>query len=197
LNFFKSNKNIHGQSAWIWNKHCIEDAPGHKIAKELQEKLSEFSNIPDKIVRYHIKGQNNLAEMYSIFSAESPVSDEDATKLKKYVYTGDKTENLKEGGADSYEKAMNSLNLDTSPNTKFVNYLLDKENKVYICGEAKTHCVKSSLIDLNELVDEAKRKNICLLANMTSPIIGPPDDIVAVSKKYGNNVIEVDTYTIV
>ena len=197
LNFFKDERNKHGQSAWIWNNHCIEGTFGHEIAKELQEKLTEFSKISDKIVRYHIKGQNNLAEMYSIFSAESPVIDDDATELNKYVYTGDKNTNLPKEGADSYESAMKSLNLNTSPNTIFVKYLLENKNKVYICGEAKTHCVKSSLIDLNELVDEAKRENIYLLANMTSPIIGLPDDIVEVSTKYGNKVIEADTYEIV
>ena len=71
-----------------------------------------------------------------------------------------------------------------------MDQLLGDNNRVFVCGEAKTHCVKSSIIDLIEHasrsgkpVDESR---IVLLANMTSPIPNVPDDIedIVLAKGY-------------
>ena len=71
LQWFNTEANTHGQSCFIWFDHCIEGTDGHKVAKILQDKLTDLGNK----VKYHIKGQNNLAEMYSIFKAEYPVEE--------------------------------------------------------------------------------------------------------------------------
>jgi len=224
INFYYSENNKHGQVPWIWRTHCIEDSEGHKIAKELQDCLDKY---PGK-VKYHIKGQNNLAEMYSIFSAEMPVKKEIMDKLSKEKYTGNKSisdgDNFPFTGVESYEDTKKYVNLDTERNTKLMDHLLgfernkfgkiekDNMNRIFVCGEAKTHCVKSSLIDLmeyasnrteinkiNEINEIVKVKvnlnwknfngnpitvtgdRIVLLANMTSPIKGPDDDIVTIA----------------
>ena len=197
INFYYSENNKHGQVPWIWRTHCIEDSEGHKIAKELQDCLI-LPDVKNK-VRYHIKGQNNLAEMYSIFSAEMPVSQDIMNILKDAVYTG-KFNNTREfpvTGVSSYDETKTYVNLDTERNTKLMDHLLgfernrigeiinDNMNRIFVCGEAKTHCVKSSLIDLMEYAGNGVAGDrIVLLANMTSPIGPknfPSDNIVRIA----------------
>lgn len=173
---YNRGKNKHSQVPWIWPKHCIEGSDGHKIAVELQSRLDVFAIEKPGSVKYHIKGQNNLAEMFSIFSAEFPVIDKTTKELKNYIYTGSKTEPFPESGASSYEEAISKLNLNTRPNAVFMNSLLGDNNRVFVCGEAKTHCVRSSIIDLMENKPGLDSDRIVLLANMTSPIPGTPGD---------------------
>jgi nicotinamidase-related amidase len=181
IEYYKDGKLPHGQHPWIWRRHCIESTKGHKIAEELQECLDKY---PGK-VKYHIKGQNNLAEMYSIFSAEMPVNEKDMDNLRSAIYTGkfknnDDNVNFLVTGVDSYEKTQEYVNLDTERNTDLMDYLLGNNNRIFVCGEAKTHCVKSSLIDLMEYAREKgiPPERIVLLSNMTSPIKGAEDNIV-------------------
>ncbi len=186
-NFLPENK--HTQQAWIWKNHCLESSEGHKVAAELQTALDEFAKKDGKVVRYHIKGQNNLAEMYSIFSAERPVPEDLQTTLATYTYTGANSGKTYETtGATTYADAMNSLNLETGKNITLMNQLLGTNNRVFICGEAKTHCVKSSTVDLIEYAKEngVDGERIVLLANMSSVIPGVPDNIeeIVTNNKY-------------
>lgn len=195
---FTNPENKHKQVAWIWITHCIEGTPGHNVAQELEFKLNEFAKTKvtndgrfNSKVFYHIKGQNNLAEMYSIFSAEKPVSIE---TINPYLYTGSYLgKKYINTGAPTYEQAATSYNPDTTRNTTLMDQLLGTNNKIYVCGQAKTHCVKSSIIDLMEY---AKDKNITdtnrivLLADMSSPIIGVPNDIEEIVEKNGFTVLK-------
>ena len=174
---YHGGRNRHSQVPWIWPKHCIEGSEGHKIAKELQKRLDLFAREKHGSVKYHIKGQNNLAEMFSIFSAEFPVSSSVMESLPSYFYKGTGNEQFPAGGASSYEEAISKLNLDTAPNTAFMNSLLGDNNRVFVCGEAKTHCVRSSIIDLMENKPGLDSDRIVLLANMTSPIPNVPGDL--------------------
>ena len=191
LHFYSSIENKHNQLAWIWPNHCLEGTLGHLIAEELQTFLNEWeSSREGNIVKYHIKGQNNLAEMYSIFSAEKPVSITESYVLRSYLYTGNGVDISPTTGSDTYEKTNNLINLETTFNHELMSQLLGDNNRVFICGEAKTHCVKSSIIDLMEHASKSTNpvisSRIVLLANMSSPIPGVPDDIenVVVEKGY-------------
>ena len=53
----------------IWPLHCIENTNGHKIFPSLKKILDTYDK---SNVEYHIKGQNEATEMYSIFKAEIP-----------------------------------------------------------------------------------------------------------------------------
>lgn len=175
--------NKHNVSAWIWANHCLENTEGHKIYKPLQDALD---SVKDKVT-YHIKGQNRLTEMFSIFSAEIPVntvidkmnnaSDDEKEYIRRHQYAGEKTESTGKS-AGSYDKVIELLNLDTSLNTEFIKQLIgepENPNTLHVCGEAKTHCVKSSLVDLLEncgLSDEQKTSNIILIEDASSPIGG-------------------------
>jgi nicotinamidase-related amidase len=217
INFYSTPQSKHGQLPWIWRKHCIEGSEGHKVVSELQTIFDSTENIPndpngrefrDK-VSYHIKGQNNLAEMYSIFSAEMPVT---VTGLDDYMNTSkyknkqqnnvnkyDTTEGIRDYAdfdcAGSNKADCGYLNLETKRNTGMMDKLLGldtgKPRRIFICGQAKTHCVKSSLIDLMEYATEKSvvADRIVLLSNMTSPICGALDDIVKKTKEMKYTVL--------
>jgi nicotinamidase-related amidase len=195
IRFYSTTHSKHGLVPWIWKYHCILETYGHKVAEELQNFLNK-EEVQGK-VKYHIKGQNNLAEMYSIFSAEMPVNVIDLG-IDSYVYTRDnvKSDYDISDGVSNYDDIAGKVNLNTELNTMFMDKLLgtNKQRRVYICGEAKTHCVKSSLIDLMDYAKDTKQindpKRIVLLANMTSPIQGSPDDIEKLTTNKGFTVLE-------
>jgi nicotinamidase/pyrazinamidase len=175
--FDDKTQNTHGQRPFIWFQHCIENTGGHKINPTLKSALDSYANK----VTYHIKGQNNLAEMYSLFKAERPVSDEDLTKLEQFVYTG----KLSTEGSSSktYDAVSKMKNLNTKLNEQLLKNLLGEtsnQNTLYICGEARTHCVKSTIIDLLEYVEKNSydQSKIIFIKNISSPIGGVPNDIV-------------------
>lgn len=166
----------------IWDYHCMvpDKGPivninenetngfGHEVASPLKEKL-ESPQIKNK-VKYHIKGQNNLTEMYSIFGAE---------------FVSEKANKKQEGPIqieeyDTYDEAITKTNLYVARNEKLMERLLNGGNNiVYVCGQARTHCVKESL---KHLLEYAVKKGydttkIRLLYNMSSPIPGVLDDI--------------------
>lgn len=210
LTFYNTPENKKELTPMIWGIHCIEGTEGHKVCPILKKKLDTLG---DK-VKYHIKGQNNLAEMYSIFKAERPITEEikneilpelqslqekillmkemnndlnviqDLTLkmniLNKKIYSGINTIEMTKGGEQSYDKVSKMMNLNTELNTELLEQLLGGGvNTVMVCGEAKTHCVKSSMIDLLDYVKEKgySKENIILLSDATSPIPGFQDDI--------------------
>jgi nicotinamidase-related amidase len=172
----------------IWNYHCmvptkgqevnIEDKKGfgHAVASPLKETL-ESQQIRDK-VKYHIKGQNNLTEMYSIFGAEY-----ESDKALKIQGSQPNVE-----GHPNYNEAKDATNQYVERNKKLMERLLNGgNNTVYVCGQARTHCVKESLKHLLEYADEMgyDTTKIRLLYNMSSPISrenGGVDDIHTIPK---------------
>lgn len=168
--------NRHQKDAYVWPTHCLEGDPGHKIHKKIGECLKN-TKIP---VKYHIKGQNNLAEMYSIFSASRPFVASNYDFRNDELYGGGKNSDFSNpnlaNGKPTYEEAIKEINLETGLNDKLMAALLgpiDNPNTVYVCGEAKTHCVKSSLIDLINYQKSrtGNAKNIVLIKDCSSPII--------------------------
>ncbi len=181
----KDIPNPHGQVPMIWAEHCIEGTVGHKVNPTLKCELDNKKN-KDKVT-YHIKGQNNLAEMYSIFSAEYPAESFDGYNYllqNSLVYTGDHAENEKdEEHATTYEEVTTKRNLKTERNDELLEQLLgtkDNQNTVYICGEARTHCVKSSAIDMLEYAAEKQldQSKIIFISDVSSPIPNSKNDIV-------------------
>ena len=75
-----------------WFKHCIQGTDKWKIHSSLQKILDRM---PNK-VEYHIKGQNQLTEMYSIMKAEAiyedliqdkSIIDDDRVIINQYLYS--------------------------------------------------------------------------------------------------------------
>lgn len=184
----------------IWDTHCLEGTEGHEIVKEIKEALS--TDIKAK-VRYHIKGQNELTEMYSIFSAAVQPNEVDDT-IMPYLYSGTKQEDEYKynpgEGVESYEEAIKCVNLETHMNTPLLANLFGDNNQIFVCGQAKTHCVKDSVLDMIKYAKTRKNKEesmnqIHLIANMTSVIPKFDDDIETILQDSGGNTgdIRVDS----
>jgi nicotinamidase-related amidase len=173
----------------IWPTHCIEGDKGHKVNEVLKKQLDNISNK----VEYHIKGQNEWAEMYSIFKAEYPVeelvgpNDINEKNIKKY-YRGNQTKFKETSKIDiSKSDEADGVYLQTTFNKSLYESLTKESRPIYICGEALSHCVNWSLRDLvtqllkdnNEnYVENGKIKPgmVVLLSDCSSKVTLPTDE---------------------
>jgi len=200
IKFFYEPANILKQKPMIWPYHCLEGSRGHMVAQELQEFLERWvihapgtgPATKKRILRYHNKGRNNLVEMYSAFSADMPMTAEQTQKFLKAVYDGHRPASFDHNAYGDANYQSHSTNVNTERNDPLIKYLLRNNNHVYFCGEARTHCVKATLLDVMGVVLENPTLyspgNVELLQNMSSPIPGPPDDIARLMKKHGFSV---------
>lgn len=193
----KQNKHL----AMIWPYHCLEegfndgifesDRHGHKVAEELKTCLD---NVSSAKVAYIPKGRCNLAEMFSIFSAQVPVPDEWLRYLPNYAYDGlGASVNFQDDKGTPYYKGF-SNNISTKTNDALMKKLFGYKNVIFVCGEAATHCVKDSVIDLIEYAkrNEIDPRRIVLLRNSTSPIPQVRNDIVDIMQEAGCRVMGND-----
>lgn len=185
VNYNKSHIKKRGGNYQMWPVHCIENTEGHDIYPPIKEALGK------KKVKYHIKGQNELTEMYSIFSA---TVDPESCCTMKQRYTGGNTIPIGEmstydiaEGLNSYEDACKHVNLNTKKNQGLIDNLLGPhgENTVYVCGQAKSHCVADSIIDLLE----ENKGTIILVDDASSPVIVPGIDLMKIAE---GRIAEVD-----
>jgi nicotinamidase-related amidase len=187
----------------IWPDHCIFDdgtgtpTEGWKIYKPLADALEKLNNK----VFYHEKGTNDLVEMYSIFSSEVPFS-EVSTQEALEVYP--KYENATVPDPNNIINQLNKTrNYNTNFNFKLFKYLMGDggENKVFVCGEAKSHCVKTSLEDMIAHCEQSggrrfKASKIYAIENMMSNIVAPYDytndsnNAFAKMKEKGLNIVQ-------
>jgi nicotinamidase-related amidase len=187
--------------AIIWPYHCLEegfndgtlelDPNGHKVAQELKTCLD---NVSGATVSYIPKGRCNLSEMFSIFSAQVPVSDEWLTRLPTYAYDGRVApENFQDDTGTPYYKGF-SNNISTETNDALMKKLFGYRNEIFVCGEAATHCVKDSVIDLIKYAERhgIDPRRIVLLRNSTSPIPTAKNDLVKIMEQAGCRVMGID-----
>jgi nicotinamidase-related amidase len=148
-----------------WPDHCIIDNDGWKIYQDLA-KVLDSEKYKSKVF-IHEKGTNDLVEMYSIFKAE--VTYNSLYPRRQVVEYND----AKVPDPSQAVNFPNTLrNYATELNVNFIKRLRgeNNENMVYVCGEAKTHCVKTSAEDL---VGE-NGNNVVMLYNVMSDITFPP-----------------------
>jgi len=133
-------------SPCIWPDHCLEGSEGHKVYPPLKEALDTLSNSGTP-VEYHVKGQNEATEMYSIFKAELPVEG-NAPGLQD-LYRGKREPvnmDSKIGSKDS--DVEDHANVKTDFNETLYKSLVSHNLPIVVCGEALSHCVKWSTNDL-------------------------------------------------
>jgi nicotinamidase-related amidase len=201
----KELNELNKHSAITWPIHCIPRTGGWKISPTLQAALDN-PEIKDK-VEYHIKGQNQLAEMYSIMQAEVPYekliggfNEDDQKVIKKYLYNPvddinsddrehfkyikqvediSKFESLNQYEPSStfpdVENIKTSFNLQTTFNNDLFNKLTEGGASIVVCGEALSHCVKSSTEDIVKKIEDPnnpnKNKNkVYIVANGSSSV---------------------------
>lgn len=183
-----------GKLPMCWNTHCILGEKGHDIYGPLKEALKKYT------VEYFVKGQNELAEMYSIFRSEVQPKDIDGLpeKYKSGLrYNGQPDDNLTDSGKVDID---NIMDVDSTPylitdynenKESLLNKLIDANKDVYICGEALSHCVNYSLRDFAEYAASKKFNNkIKLVMNASSCVVLPFEGTQKLF--YGNIVKLID-----
>jgi nicotinamidase-related amidase len=181
----------------IWPTHCIETHTGkndtHKGHNVFEPLKTQLDIIKDK-VEYHIKGQNETTEMYSIFQAEIPVEtviNEEITEQNKNKYYSGSLELKKTSKIETPKSDIpDGAYLQTTFNEILYDSLTNEGHPILICGEALSHCVNWSLRDLvDKLIDDNNDKyvnegqiltdKIILLINASSPVSGFDDNVTA------------------
>ena len=178
-NYLEKYNELHnakrGGDYQMWPDHCINNTDGHKIYKSIQDELNNAQESHNN-VKYHIKGQNELTEMYSIFSATVDPADVFKQIGPESPPVNKNSDYDRVKGVDSYEEAINSENLETTMNDGLIEHLLGNGNTVYVCGQAKSHCVADSIIDLlNAIEQHGLSGNVVLVDDASSPVLLPDD----------------------
>jgi nicotinamidase/pyrazinamidase len=150
---------------FIWPNHCIEGTDGHLVYRPLKE---AFDNLHLN-VQYHMKGQNEATEMYSIFAAELPVEENAANGAPADLYTG-RLPN-QESGLSTTADVVSGSYLKTDDNNALVDYLAERDLPIVVCGQALSHCVNWSTRDLKRLLGTRQNK-IILLSDCSSAVGG-------------------------
>jgi len=186
----------------IWPNHCIirnlySTLPtyGWKVEKTLEATLTKWEKNHKGKLFFHEKGTNDLVEMYSIFSAEIPYETllEDinmSPDTKKII--SEKYNNITPTSDIGDIHECNKRNPKPNYNTSFNEVLFNKimgenlQNHVYVCGEARTHCVKTTLQDMVAQIKKLKKEgkdfpgSLNLIVNFSSDI--PLDEALKSSK---------------
>ena len=151
----------------IWPTHCLENKPGHDVLPLLKTALDAV-RVP---VEYHIKGQNEASEMYSIFKAELPVEDH-KDKVVQDLYTGsNKTPKATSKINTSKSDKPDGAYLATSFNKGLFSSLTADAKPIVVCGEALSHCVNWSTRDLFTMIKEMEKTNtVVVLFDASSPV---------------------------
>jgi nicotinamidase-related amidase len=144
INYVKNIATYGKGPALIWPTHCIETTEGHRVTPLLRDALKLLGNK----VEYHIKGQNELSEMYSIFKAEIEVPLALSTAAK--AYSGSESKLKSSSKIDNLSDVQDGVFLNTGYNTGLFTALVKDKYKIVVCGEALSHCANWSLRDLVE-----------------------------------------------
>jgi nicotinamidase-related amidase len=150
-----------------WPTHCILGTKGWEIYEPLANAL-KTDKYKDKVF-IHEKGTNDLVEMYSIFKAEVSYPNlNHKCKIPEYTEV---VPQVVASTPDNMNTPKGTRNYATSLNLDLISRLrgAGNENTVYVCGEAKTHCVKTSAEDLVG----SDGKNVIMLYNVMSDIVTP------------------------
>lgn len=168
----------------IWPIHCLETSDGHAVHRSLKPTLL-LDQIYSK-VEYHIKGQCEATEMYSIFKAEVPYN-QDLSIAYSGVFNAKQSktsliDNLAMEDINDSDKPKSAY-LNTNFNEILFNSITSGSKPILICGQALSHCVNWSLRDLVEKILENKLEEYCnnsrrilksdkviLLINASSPV---------------------------
>jgi len=183
-------------SPCIWPNHCLESSDGHKVYPKLKTALDKLKD-EGVTVEYHIKGQNEATEMYSIFKAELPVEKNAPQSLQK-LYRGKYIDKIDDNSKILVDKSdeEDHANVKTDFNDGLYSSLVKHGFPIVICGEALSHCVKWSTLDL--VSKKLEKKNglpVYLLENASSVVnlstIDKQDDIFVKSTiKFKNESID-------
>lgn len=142
----------------IWPYHTMKGSMDHAVAPIVDEALKYFEFATGRPVLYIEKGTNAFSEHYSAFSPE-----------------------IREVKVDNKRITLGKFDYD------LMEMVLSYE-RVYIAGQAISHCVRYSMEDLIDYVAEAglEKKYLqkfYILEDCTSSVIAPGADFPALSRQ--------------
>jgi nicotinamidase-related amidase len=152
----------------IWPHHCIQGTTGHAVVSEISKELFDWSVSTGKTVDFRQKGQNNLTEMYSVIEAEVPLDSDPKTAKNEDLLSA-----LLDPSYDYNKKPPTIFHSDSiragegDVESKPISF---EQTKVFICGQAMSHCVKGSTNDIIKYATNYNIKNLILLQNCASPV---------------------------
>jgi len=185
----------------IWNTHCIRNQLGWMIETNLVNAISEWKKVTGRDIFIHEKGENILTEMYSIMSATVPYEElmlkfdkETQDAILDYTCIPNLMASFPEIRA--YDPTIgNSRNMSTRFNEPLFDKLCgnsENQHRLFIAGQAKSHCVNASTRDIVECI-EKKGMNpdrVCIIENLMSNVVLPDNpDLSAKFKEDGTRFI--------
>jgi nicotinamidase-related amidase len=173
----------------IWNTHCIRNSEGWQIEESLAKTIRKWSMTTHNPVYIHEKGENILCEMYSVMKAVIPFEDmignfDENTRKHIFEITDIPCEmppfpEIKPVSYDPLNSSTNSRNYSTRFNEPLFDHLCGTAaapNRVYIGGQAKSHCVNRSVRDIVErieLTEGLRIDRIVILEDIMSNVVLP------------------------
>jgi len=167
-----------GKVPMLWPTHCVigDKTKGRAIYPPLFEALKKTN------VKYYKKGENELAEMYSIFKSElQPKDIDNYFNGGELATSGNLTGNvhpnqiikIQDGKKEEGEPYLNT-EFNENPGSLYSELIKGEEPvDIYVCGEALSHCVNYSLRDLVEKLknDNQQHVKVHLVLNCSSTVV--------------------------
>ena len=172
----------------IWNTHCIRHSDGWQIEESLFDIIRIWATTTKKSVFIHEKGENILCEMYSVMRAVIPFEemiqefDETArAQIIDYTCLPSEIPPLPAIIPISFDHDNKSsiVNYSTRCNKVLFEHLcgtVKAPNRVFVGGQAKSHCVNRSVRDIVECIEATpglRTDRIVILEDVMSNVVLP------------------------
>lgn len=181
----------------IWNTHCIRNQHGWMIEYNLTNAILEWKKVTGRDIFIHEKGENILTEMYSIMRATVPYEEliqhfdkETQDAILEYTCIPGLIAPFPE--IRPYDQTVgNARNMSTRFNEPLFDKLCgnpENQHRLFIAGQAKSHCVNASTRDIVECIEKKGMRpdNVCIIENLMSNVVLPDNpDLTAKFKENG------------
>lgn len=156
------------------------------------DELAKKNKYPLCIWPYHCVNGTDGHKMEYTFAQAVEVWEKTTGKKVEYIYKGmnPKTEH--------YSGLKAEVTLEDDENTKLNVSVIEKLSKfdiILIAGEAQSHCVSSTTVDLLENIGEENVSKITLLVDCMSPVPGfekNAEDFLVIAQEKGASLLKVD-----
>ena len=145
----------------IWPEHCIIGSPGHNVRPSILAAINEWAESRMKEVTFVWKGTNCLTEMYSALRAEVPVEALEAVESER-------SEALQAEVTVEAERSEELVPVDS----KVLLSALRESSRLFVCGQALSHCVNFTVRDLVANMGSRPLDSIAILRDCTSAVPG-------------------------
>lgn len=142
----------------IWPEHCIIGSPGHNVRPSILAAINEWAESRMKEVTFVWKGTNCLTEMYSAMRAEVPVESLEAVETER--------------SEELVPERSEAVEAEVPVDSKVLLNALRESSRVFVCGQALSHCVNFTVRDLVANMGSRPLDSIAILRDCTSAVPG-------------------------